>query len=336
MVYVTEPLGGALADIVGYLRRTTGIDHWTGAVGSGICATGHEYFEAPAIAVLACDLPAGEFRMLASTDTVGAIDTAALGPWSAAHGPPLGIIHCDPRNPAVTDIVPALAAATGGFLVGGLTSAAVPDVEVADGATHGGVSGVLLGSATAMATGLTQGCSPVGPLREVTAMREHVIAGLDGRDPVAAFKDDIGELLAREPSRIAGYIHAAVPVAGSDTGDYMVRNLVGVDEAQGLLAIAAPLAEGDRVMFVRRDPAAAVEDLHRMLGDVRDRVGGTPRAGLYHSCIARCPHQFGPGAVELTAIREVLGEFPLVGFFGNGEISNDRLYTYTGVLTVFV
>ena len=34
-------------------------------------------------------------------------------------------------------------------------------------------------------------------------------------------------------------------------------------------------------------------------------------------------------------IREALGEFPLIGFFANGEISRDRLYGHTGVLTLF-
>ena len=35
-------------------------------------------------------------------------------------------------------------------------------------------------------------------------------------------------------------------------------------------------------------------------------------------------------------IREALGEFPLVGFFCNGEISHNRLYGYRGVLTLFL
>ena len=34
-------------------------------------------------------------------------------------------------------------------------------------------------------------------------------------------------------------------------------------------------------------------------------------------------------------IAETFGDIPVVGFFGNGEISHDRLYTYTGVLTVY-
>jgi small ligand-binding sensory domain FIST len=38
---------------------------------------------------------------------------------------------------------------------------------------------------------------------------------------------------------------------------------------------------------------------------------------------------------EAAMIREVLGDFPLVGFSCGGEISNGRLYGYTGVLAVF-
>jgi small ligand-binding sensory domain FIST len=41
-----------------------------------------------------------------------------------------------------------------------------------------------------------------------------------------------------------------------------------------------------------------------------------------------------PGA-ELAQVRQALGDIPLVGFFCNGEISRDRLYGYTGVLTLF-
>ena len=34
-------------------------------------------------------------------------------------------------------------------------------------------------------------------------------------------------------------------------------------------------------------------------------------------------------------IRAAFGDFSLVGFLANGEISNNRLYGYTGVLTLF-
>ena len=67
------------------------------------------------------------------------------------------------------------------------------------------------------------------------------------------------------------------------------------------------------------------------------RAGNAPiRGGLYYSCCARGPNQFGENSEELALIAEELGDFPLVGFFANGEISNNRLYGYTGVLTLFL
>ena len=45
---------------------------------------------------------------------------------------------------------------------------------------------------------------------------------------------------------------------------------------------------------------------------------------------------FGAEGSETALVREYLGDVPLVGFFGQGEISNNRLYGYTGVLALFL
>ena len=45
---------------------------------------------------------------------------------------------------------------------------------------------------------------------------------------------------------------------------------------------------------------------------------------------------FGAAGREVALIQEVLGDFPMVGFSANGEISANRLYGYTGVLTLFL
>jgi small ligand-binding sensory domain FIST len=70
------------------------------------------------------------------------------------------------------------------------------------------------------------------------------------------------------------------------------------------------------------------------VGDLKAAVSA-PRGALYFSCLARGEHMFGSRGAELELIRRTLGEVPLVGFFCNGEISRDRLYGYTGVLTLF-
>ena len=42
------------------------------------------------------------------------------------------------------------------------------------------------------------------------------------------------------------------------------------------------------------------------------------------------------GTSEAQVVQEAIGpDVPLIGIYANGEISNNRLYGYTGVLTLF-
>lgn len=341
-VYVTDLLAPRLTEIVAVLRQATGIKDWIGSVGMGISAAGVEYFDQPALAVMTAALPADSFRLLLnvreSLDEMGEVrnwlraQTERAGPLGA---PMLGVVHADPRNDRLPQLVNDLADEVG-FLVGGLASGRGEMDQIAGTVCRGGLSGVLLAPSIAVATGLSQGCSPIGPVRTVTAGRQNVLMEIDGRPALDVFKEDIGDVLARQLHKIAGYIHAAFPVTGADTGDYLVRNLVGIDPARGWLAVGERVATGDRLLFVRRDRRAAEEDLVRMLQRIRRGAAAPPRAGLYFSCIARGPNLFGPDSAELGLLRRELGDFPLVGMFCNGEISNRRLYGYTGVLALFL
>jgi small ligand-binding sensory domain FIST len=256
--------------------------------------------------------------------------------WIERAAPPFGIVHGDPTNNRAQHVVEGLALATSGFLVGGLTSSRGPQHQLAGSVTKGGMSGVLFAPAVEVATGLSQGCVPLGPGHVITESADNVIMGLDGKRALDVLKADMGELLARDLARASGYVHAAFPVEGSDTGDYLVRNLIGVDPARGWLAVGAEIAAGDRVMFVRRDPKSAIEDLTQMVNNLKSRLPGPPRGGVYFSCVARGPNMFGQEGDEMSLIKELLGDVPLVGFYGNGEISNSRLYGYTGVLALFL
>jgi small ligand-binding sensory domain FIST len=232
------------------------------------------------------------------------------------------------------------ASASGAFLVGGLVShrCAAPLVAGGAGADalgKAGISGLLLGPEVAVATALTQGCVPIGPVRRVDEARDNVVMAIDGRPALQVFYEDIGPELAKDPRRLGGVIFAGLPVAGSDTGDYLVRNLMAIDPGHGWIVLGAEIAPGDLILFCRRDPDSARADLQRMLRQLKARLPGPPKAGVYVSCIARGAALFGDKGIETGLIREELGDFPLVGFFANGEISRDRLYGHTGVLTLF-
>ena len=335
-VYATDNLAEDFSSILAYLRQKTEIEHWVGSVGLGVCAGVEEFFDQPALAVMAASLPDDAFCVFPTISEGVEQLSPATRAWIDKNLPLFGIVHGDPNNDNTPGLIAGLAELTSGFLVGGLTSSRTACHQVAGRITGGGLSGVLFSPETKVATGLSQGCAPIAGSHVISDCLDNVIIGLDGRKAFDVFKEDVGEPLSRDLNKIAGYIHAALPIEGSDTGDYLVRNLIGIDTTRGWLAIGEEIYPGERVMFVRRDPQSAKADLVDMLRKLKKRVGEAPRGGIYFSGVARGPDMFGTDGGEMALIRDILGPVPVVGFYANGEISNNRLYGYTGVLVLFL
>jgi small ligand-binding sensory domain FIST len=316
VVYVTEPAASALPQILRDLSTHTGVKSWVGGVGLGVCSAENEIFEESAAVVLTAALPDDAFCVFGATKDPGADLIRRHAGWIEKFGPALALVHADPRCPDLTKAAVDVAAASGAFLVGGLVSHRCERPLVAGGPGEGGlgaegVAGVMLAPEIAVATSLTQGCMPIGPTHRIDEARDNIVMMIDGRPALNVFLDDIGPDLAQDLRQLGGVIFAGLPVAGSDTGDYLVRNLMGIDPGRGW------------------------RDMVRMVRQLAGRLAGPPQAGIYVSCVARGANLFGEPGVEARLIRETLGDFPLVGFFANGEISRDRLYGHTGVLTLF-
>lgn len=334
-VYVTAPISGSLERIVAQLQERTGITTWAATAGLGIAATGRAYFDRPAIVVLTMRLGAGDCRAISPILDIEDVVQSYTPGFMAG----LAVVHADPRNPRSIDIIARLSSQLGAYLVGGLTAGdgrSYPQIcGPAQSCSEGGVSGLLLGGSLNLAVGLTQGCTPIGPTHHVTRSAGNALIMLDDMPAYDVLREDLGVADGADARPWLRDIHAAVPVAGTDQGDYLVRNLLGIEEKLNVVVIAHRVTAGDRVMFVRRDSESAAKDLKRMLDDIGSRLKGPPRAGLYFSCCARGPNLFSDEHHELKAIQERFGDIPIAGFFGNGEVAHDRVYGYTGVLTLF-
>src|SRR4029078_2239045 len=153
----------------------------------------------------------------------------------------------------------------------------------------------------------------VGAEHVVTDARHNIIISLDGRPALDVFREDIGRELSATLSLVAGRVFAGLPVEGSDTGDYVVRNLVGLDSAHKLVAIPENVKPGRRIMFWRRDRGTASDDLDRMLTSIRSGLYREPKGAVYFSCLGRGASLFGENSEELRIIRAGLGEVPVVG-----------------------
>jgi small ligand-binding sensory domain FIST len=320
----------------------------------------------PAASVMLGAFAPGSFRVFPVSDLGLGDARAALDPWLETHEPMLCLVHGDPmaeQDPTL--LLAELDQICGGFIAGGLTSSRGQHLQIAGQVGSGGIGGVAFSEDIPVATTLSQGCAPLGPVHTVTRCEDQVIMELDGRPAFKVFTEDIKnracactgqdfssqdieKAMFREDyeaqdetvhNLFRGEVHVAFPVSGSDQSDYLVRNLIGIDPESGWVAVAAPVAPGDAMMFVHRDEDSLAADLETSLQGLKARVTRQygrfdPKGAIYISCVARAvPGNRGGDAAH---VRAVMGDIPIAGFYANGEISNRRLYGYTGVLIVFL
>lgn len=347
-VYVSDSIGDELSKIHEMLQTATGIEDWVGAVGFGVCGLmpaqgdapsnapeGGEYFNQAAISLLVTDLPRQDYRIFRIGS--GGLSSFHLrhDDWIAEANPAVVVVHGDSRDPRTPALIAGLAEESGSFLVGGLASFTSPRSTIAGTMSGGALSGVMLSSRVAVVSGVSQGSSPLGPIHQVTSAQGNVLITLDGQPALEALKTDIGFESESEFLRLAALVNVALMQPGSDTGDFVVRNLTGIDTKRGLVGIGDRAETGGRIMFCSRDHTAAVKDLRRMASNTAERAASAGKGALYFSCVARGPNLFGPNGEEVQLLFDGLGAIPLAGFYANGEISHNKLYGHTGVLVVF-
>jgi small ligand-binding sensory domain FIST len=335
-IYLTEAFVPYAADILAMVKNHTRIADWVGSVGIGICATGTEYLDEPALALMTCPLPAGSHTVFSGTARPPRAGSLTPSGADAAY---FAIVHADPHTADIEELIEDMAGkVTSGYLAGGLSSSRGATVQIANQVVSGGISGVVLSSDIAVASRLTQGCAPVGKRHRVTQAERNIIVALDNRPALdvmlADLECDLKGLRQAARNTFVGLVVPGAEAAGGGD-DYKVRNLVGIDPQNKLIAIGDTVEEGTTVLFCLRDLQSARGDLLRMIYDLKDDLTEAPKAALYHACVGRGESMFGERGAELKLIREHLGDIPLVGFFANGEIARDRLYGYTGVLTLF-
>jgi small ligand-binding sensory domain FIST len=335
-IYVNDMLSESLADIVGRLKQETGVQQWFGTLGMAVCSTGAEFYDEPTLLVMLADIDVNSFSIIGSSDINEEKLLEEVSSYCKEELPHVGIIHGDPSNPATPNIIEKITETVpSAYLVGGLTSSNTENYQVANDIIQGSVSGIFFSPDVNTIIGHTQGCTPLKQHHVITKADRNLLLELDGRPALDVMRDDIGEVLAKDLNKIAGYIFAGLPIEFTDTGDYLVRNIIGFDVEEKIIAIGDYLYEGSKFMFCRRDGNSAREDMLRMLSTMKSRMQGLPRGGLYFTCLGRGRYQFGDNSEELKMIQDALGDFPLVGFFANGEIFHNRLYGYTGVLVLF-
>lgn len=210
-------------------------------------------------------------------------------------------------------------------------------------ATEGGVAGLLLSGNFSTEIGVAQGCQPIGKPREVTKADGRVIFELDNEPALENFKGALQLLTQDDIRRSGGTVFVGIAMDNTNEnptrGDFLIRNLVGINEQHAAIAISEEVKEGQLIQFHLRNPLAAAEEIQEIIAQLAEKTRAQPPAfGLYFNCLGRGKGLYGTANHDISIIQDKFPGLPVIGFFGNSEFApiggRNFAHAYTGVFVL--
>ena len=322
------------AEMVAETQRRLSPRVLIGCSGQGIIGRDREVEAEPAVSVLVFSLPGARLQAV-HVRQADVQDAAAGGRWLNTHGITgadvnVWILLTDPFSLDPERLLTVLSQAYPGIeLIGGLASG---DMRVQE--THlfldgqvleEGAIALAIGGSYTVQTVVAQGAEPIGRPWTITAVRDNFVEALGMRPAVEILMETVGALPPEMQERARRNL--LVGLAMNEyrdefhRGDFLIRNLMGLNQEEGWIAIGERPSVGQTLQFQIRDPQAADSDLSAMLDDARANLGETePIGALLCACNGRGIGLFGTANHDAHMVSERFGGLPLAGFFCNGEI----------------
>ena len=348
IAFVSAAYGPSIEQLPQMLRPHLGDCLLLGCNAGGLIGGGSEEEEEPGVALLCGRLPDAVLTAIH-------LEQATLPPLSASRENWWRLLDLGPESeasfllladPATLDAESCARgldrAFPGSTVVGGLTSGVLePGASrlFNNGQVHR--SGALLLALTGnvvIDSVLAQGCRPVGDPLFVTACEGNLISELDGRPPKELLTALFATLDEADRARFADALCIGLALPGPrqivGAGDFLMRNVLGLDPDSGALWIGSRISPNAVVQFHLRDGQAASDELEERLalslaGDL------APSAALLFACVGRGRNMFGVSGHDSGTLRRMI-DIPVSGMFSAGEIAPVQGATFVhGYSSVF-
>lgn len=322
------------------------IGELVGCSGGGIVGGGLEVEQGPAIAVMVASLPEVALRSFAlDAEAIQALSKRPLA-WrellelEPEHEPNF-ILLPNPFQCPAAELVGSLDKAfpsrpkIGGMASGGREASSVA-LMLRQGVEEAAVVGLALWGDIQVDTAVAQGCRPIGAPFILTHCHKNMAIQLDGEPAIRALDKVYGNLSEEDRKRFRSSPHVGIGIHSGRRpyrqGDYLLRNVLGVDRDKGVVAFGAHLEVGMEVRFHIRDAETSVLDLDAVL-DRASRHSTDVAGALMFSCVGRGEGLYGAPGHDSRVFGNYFPGVPLGGFFGNGEIGpvqgSTHLHGYT-------
>lgn len=236
----------------------------------------------------------------------------------------------------------------GSVVVGGQASGGLMGGKIAlfcgDRFYRDGLIGVALSGNIKLDPIVAQGCRPIGKPFQVTKADRNIILELDEQVPLVLLRDLITNLNDgdRELAQHSLFVGLAMDEfkLHLQQGDFLIRNILGVDPSGGAIAIGDRIRPGQRLQFHLRDAQASAQDLELLLQQYQQQQFSqpSPLGALMFTCLGRGSGLYGRPNFDSHLFKSFIPNIPVGGFFCAGEIGpigkRTFLHGYTSVFAI--
>ncbi len=360
LLFISSAYRSSAIDLWPVLKEELRIKHLLGCTGGGVIGGGKEIEEQPGVSLTAAVLPdvnITPFSVLQENlpDADGSPKAWRDLVKTSPEQNPSFLILSDPFSLDADALVGGLDFAfPNSIKVGGLASGGQnvnQNLLMCDSkiTTRGAVGMALSGDIFVEAV-VAQGCRPIGEPVTVTACDSNLLITVNNMPPLAYIQELYQKLEPRDKELLQTSLFLGVVMdpfkKDPKQGDFLVRNIIGLDQGKGILAIGAQLRPGQTVQFHLRDADTSREDLNLMLSKSesaksKSMANGNPSqsGAVLFSCLGRGRRLYGEPDHDSALFKSVIGDIPVGGFFCNGEIGpvagKTYLHGYTSSIAVF-
>ena len=336
-------------EIVSAIHERLGPRILLGCSGQAVITTGREIEGGPGITLLSLSLPEAELTL----KRISGEDLDAGSPLTDRLLPPgdvnAWVLLSDPFTIDTEKLVAALAESYPGTPIMGGMASAFPGGRSAylfEGANlaPGGALLLAVGGAWTVHPVVSQGAAPIGESWTVTEAERNIVVAIGGRPALEVLMETLRDLEPEVQERAGRNLLCGLAMDEYrdelGRGDFLIRNLLGVDRERGAVAINDNVRVGQTLQFQLRDAEAATDEFNALLDQARDAMAGEAAGGLLCACNGRGQGMFGQPDHDAAAVADRLGAVPIAGLFCNGEIGpvggTPFVHGFTASLALFV
>src|SRR6266508_2040893 len=261
-MFFASPEYGDLEGLVAQVYRRTAASVLVGCSGQGVVGPDREIEGEPALSLLNLDLPGTELqpRHIEMDDLAPLRAPADWHAWLGVTPDRINawIVLVDPFTIDADELVGGLSAAyPDATMLGGLASSLERTRGTAvflNGETFRSGAVILgVGGAYTIRPVVAQGATPIGEPWTITAVDRHILRTIGNRPALEVLKETLNGLTGDMRERAARNLLVGLAMdeyrETFQQGDFLIRNLVGIDPDSGAVAIGAFPSVGQTIQF---------------------------------------------------------------------------------------